>query len=501
MGVIRRQGMYSALFTYSGFVVGAFNLFFLYTFILTPEQFGLTRALMAVGAVLMQFAMMATFSMMYKFFPYYKDYLKKDESDFAFMSLVVPFFGFVMITLGMLLFKDFFVLKFSEHSPLLVKYYYYIIPFTFSFLYFTIFKTHLNIRLNAAFPTFLEDLGYKFYSIIIVLLYYINVISFDVFMMLFCTYYFVGLIPMFLKLRREGDFHIVPKLSKVSRRLGKKILSYGGFIYAGLIIGELAEYLAPIMISGMEGLKNTGILSIAIYLVAILQVPQKAMFGVTISVMSDAWKRKDIRTIETLYKKTALNMLLAGLLIFVAIWVSIDEILALLPPAYMEAKPVVLLLSLAKLFDLACGMNGELLNTSNFWKFNFGTQVLLLIILIPVNYLFISNYGILGTGYAALVSQFIYNGVRFWFIYYKFKLQPFTLDIVKGVFVAGLLYTLVYFVPGFTGTKIENIISICLRSGLFATLFLIAIIYFRISEDIAQFSTQIMRRIKGMMGR
>ncbi len=306
---------------------------------------------------------------------------------------------------------------------------------------------------------------------------------------------------MFLKLRREGDFHIVPKLSKVSRRLGKKILSYGGFIYAGLIIGELAEYLAPIMISGMEGLKNTGILSIAIYLVAILQVPQKAMFGVTISVMSDAWKRKDIRTIETLYKKTALNMLLAGLLIFVAIWVSIDEILALLPPAYMEAKPVVLLLSLAKLFDLACGMNGELLNTSNFWKFNFGTQVLLLIILIPVNYLFISNYGILGTGYAALVSQFIYNGVRFWFIYYKFKLQPFTLDIVKGVFVAGLLYTLVYFVPGFTGTKIENIISICLRSGLFATLFLIAIIYFRISEDIAQFSTQIMRRIKGMMGR
>ena len=111
----------------------------------------------------------------------------------------------------------------------------------------------------------------------------------------------------------DKDFTFNLKISKVTRRLKWKLISYTLFIYVGVIIGELGEYVAPIFVSSYKGLSYTAVLAVALYMVSILTVPQKALFGVSISILSDAWKRKDKALIERVYKKTSLNMMIIGM--------------------------------------------------------------------------------------------------------------------------------------------------------------------------------------------
>jgi O-antigen/teichoic acid export membrane protein len=384
--------------------------------------------------------------------------------------------------------------KFSANSILLVKYYYYLIPAAFFYLLFVILKSHLYVRLNAALPTFFEDIGYKVFTIVILLLYYFKIINFNWFVLFFCCYYFLASIPLYIKLKSTDDFRFNFKISKVTRRFKWKLISYTLFIYVGVIIGELGEYIAPIFVSSYKGLSYTAVLSVALYMVSILTVPQKALFGVSISILSDAWKRKDNELIEKVYKKTSLNMMIIGLLIFVSIWLSIDQLLSFLPPEYLAAKPVILLMSAGKLFDLACGINNELLSTSNYWKFNFTSHILLLFLLIPLNAILINKYGLMGSAYANVISLTVYNSLRFWFIYVKFKLQPFSAKTLLSLVAVAILYFTINFIPVYNSTLISKIITMISRSGLFVILFTFCIIRFKLSEDLYTLYHQILNR-------
>jgi len=495
MGVLKRQGIFSSIFTYIGFAIGAFNIFILYPNILTTEEFGLTRAMLVISGLIMQFSLFAVPSAMFKYYPYYRDNLDRKSSDYTALTFIVPLLGFIISLVCLLLFSNIFKVKFSANSILLVEYYYYLIPAALFYLMFVMLKTHCNIRLNASLPTFFEDIGYKIYTVLMLLLYYFKIINFHGFILFFCCYYFFACIPLYLNLRMDKDFTFNLKISKVTRRLKWKLISYTLFIYVGVIIGELGEYVAPIFVSSYKGLSYTAVLAVALYMVSILTVPQKALFGVSISILSDAWKRKDKALIERVYKKTSLNMMIIGMLIFVSIWLSIDQLLSFLPPEYLAAKPVILLMSLGKLFDLACGINNELLSTSNYWRFNFTSHILLLFLLIPLNAILISRFGLMGSAYASVISLTIYNSLRFLFIYKKFNLQPFSKNTLWSFISVVVLYFTINLIPANNATLITKGLSMLLRSGLFLLSFSYCILRFKLSEDLYTLYRQILERV------
>jgi hypothetical protein len=93
MSSIRRQSIISSLLIYVGFAFGALNTYlFIKDGLFTPEQYGLTRAFIVMGQFFYGFASFGLASVFYKFYPYYKDNIaKQDKNDLLTITLLVAF--------------------------------------------------------------------------------------------------------------------------------------------------------------------------------------------------------------------------------------------------------------------------------------------------------------------------------------------------------------------------------------------------------------------------
>ena len=131
---------------------------------------------------------------------------------------------------------------------------------------------------------------------------------------------------------------------------------------------------------------------------------------------------------------------------------------------YEQLVHLVFILGLAKLIDLATGVNGQIIGTSNFWRFDFFTNLFYIVLSLPLNYFLIKNYGLEGLAYSNLMALTLYNSVRFGFLYYKFKFQPYTWKHAIFLLLCIGLMLSVYQLP-----SIENLVlNIMARTSLYA---------------------------------
>ncbi|HEX8333401.1 MAG TPA: lipopolysaccharide biosynthesis protein, partial [Segetibacter sp.] len=136
MGDIRRLSILSSIVIYLGFIVGAFNTYlFVKQGTFTTEQYGLTRLFNDIGITFFSFAMLGVQSYIFKFQPFYRQNLTRKENDQPAISIIIVTIGFIIVAIASVFFKPLFVQKFSAKSPLLIDYYYWILPFTFGVIY------------------------------------------------------------------------------------------------------------------------------------------------------------------------------------------------------------------------------------------------------------------------------------------------------------------------------------------------------------------------------
>jgi len=494
MGILKRQSIQSTIIIYLGFLLGAVNTLFLFPKYLTPEQFGLTRILFDFSSVFVQLAILGVPAVMFKFYPFYKDHLDKRENDTLFISLLIGTIGFIFYALLVYVFREEVTDKFIKTSPLFVDFFYIVYLFSFFILIYSIIETYARNNLESVIGNFVREIGFRFYATILILLFAWRVIDFTSFVNIYSIFHLWGIIMVIIFLVWRKKIHFNFSISKVTRRLYKKMMSYGSFIYGAGVLFILASNVDAILIAGIKGLESTAIFVIATYLATIIQVPQRSMAGIVIPILAKAWKDKDIGRIERIYKKTAINQMATSLLLFLIIWCNIDSVFELMPNGeqYQAGKYIVLFMCFAKIIDMSTGANSEILATSNFWKFNFITQVILVTIAIPSNYFLIKKFGIIGSAYSNLLAFSIYNLVRFIFLWWKFNLQPFSYKTLACLAIAIITYLAVYFLP-----VIDNIyLKIIIRTLTTSIIFLLLIFALNISEDINLFIRQLFDRMK-----
>jgi O-antigen/teichoic acid export membrane protein len=222
-------------------------------------------------------------------------------------------------------------------------------------------------------------------------------------------------------------------LSSVTKRLKGKMISFALFVFAGQFFNLLARTNDTFMIVGIKGLSDASIFAIATYVSAILEIPQRSLTSISIPVLATSWKNKDFANIKHIYHKSVSNLLAIGLLLFGLIWLNIQNLVAFLNwishkqgGGYDALVNLAFIMGLAKLIDLATGVNAQIIGTSNYWKFDFITNVLFVVVSIPLNYYLIKHYDLTGLAFSNLIAYTIYNSVRFTFLYKKFGLQPYT---------------------------------------------------------------------------
>ena len=433
MGIIQKQGIKSSYFIFLGFLIGAINLLVLFPMFFTKNDQGLVRAMIDIGATLSIFCTLGTLPVVYKFFPFYNHYLGSNKNELPFLTLLINLIGFGILMIIGWYNKDFIIRKLGK-SPSLGHYFNYIYPYTFFLLLFYWLEAFAWGLHKGVMTNFLRETAIRVLTTILIIVFGLHWINLTQFIGLFSCIYLLPLLFLLSNLIRSKDWSLNTfTISSVTRRLKGRMISFALFVFAGQFFNLLARTNDTFMIVGLKGLSDASIFAIATYVSAILEIPQRSLTSISIPILAKAWKEKDFENIKHIYHKSVSNLLAVGLLLFGLIWLNIQNLVSFLNwvshkqgGGYDALINLAFIMGLAKLIDLATGVNAQIIGTSNFWKFDFLTNVLFVIVSIPLNYYLIKRYDLTGLAYSNLIAYTLYNSVRFGFLYKKFNLQPYS---------------------------------------------------------------------------
>ncbi len=491
---IQKQSIKSFLVIGIGFVLGALNLLILFPRILSKEQIGLTRLIMDLGLVLGTLATLGVIPVIYKFFPFYKHHLSKKENDLPFISVLVAIIGCLLITTLVIVFKVPLQSMFVKNSALFIPYYYTIIPFAICYTLFTVVEAFAWGTGKMVESNFLKETFTRFFTTILVIVLLFGLIKFDFFVVLFSLLYFFPAFILSLIIKRTKQIPFNIGLSKVSRRLGNKMIVFSSFIFFSTVLNVVARTLDSVLIASLQNIGDMAVFAIASYFTNLLDIPQRSITSVTIPILAEHWRNKKMDKIESIYKKSAVELLIIGVVISGCIVLNIHNVIRFLPQGkgYEAIAIPILILLASKLIDLGTGINNQVIGTSNYWRFDFVTNLIYTICAVPLNFFLIKYYGINGAAVANLIAIIIYNSIRFVFIYKKFGMQPFTLKSICILLFGCIAGTIAHFIPVISNLFIDGI----LRTPAFIILFGTLILSFKISED----SQVIFNKILGFIG-
>ena len=506
MGIVAKQSIYNTVIIFTGAFLGAINILFLFPIILPDEEIGLTRLLLSFTVIFSQFASLGSQSMLVKFIPKFRvNFTYKGSATYIFKISII---GFIVSTLMLFFGKPIFDHFYLDNSSLFITYFFYLIPLILFQILINYFSGFLQALFKSVFPLFVNEILIRVLQTIILILFYFSYIDFEIFMLLFVLNYAItsSVLLLFIFIKKYFKINFQDKISK-SEKI--EVIKFGFANTLTGLAGNLTNRIDLLMIGSIvgaigistqdfnKGLYYITIYSIASYMAALIEMPARALANIASTFVSKAWKENDIATISSLYKKSATNQLIIGLLIFIGVWASIDNLLIITGKDYSEGKYVFLFLGLAKLFNVAAGINGKIIMLSKHYIVITYLTFSLAIITFISNLYFIPLFeelpgrnGIEGAAIATALSIFTFNIFSFLYLKSKFDLQPYTLKTLLIILFGVLSYLSIFTLGNFPDIYLDIIV----KSLLICIIFIPLILLTRVSRDINDLVKLIFKR-------
>ncbi len=495
MSEIRKRSLKATSWIYVGFFIGLLNTYFLtHKSWFSTDQNGLTRSIIDISQLIFAFACLGTPTFLFKFFPYYKENLSPRENDILAVTLKISMAGFILSLLALTLAQPLVVRKFSEHSILLVQYFYWVIPMSFFILLYNIFESYALGFDKGVITSFLKETVLRLFVFIIILLKVFSLIDYKTFILLFSFQYFVIVLLLVFYLKKNNLFWLVFKSSRVTKKFRKKIITMMAFTFIVIVVTVLRQSIDGLVLAARQNLGAVGIFGLASYMVSVMMAPFRSIVAITTPILSRAWKKKDLSEINRVYSRSSINMLVFSLFIFLLIWMNFSDAIHFfnINPDYLEGKWVFFILGLVCIIEMGTGVNSQIVGTSTYWRFELWTSLLLTSLIIPLSYYLTVNYGIIGPAIANLISFIIYNAIRFFFLWRKFDLQPFSFKTAEVILIAILVYTPIHYVFH----EMHSLTGMILRSLTFVAVFGILVYVRDITPDLKPIIENVRKRIR-----
>lgn len=480
VGIIAKQSLANAVYTYTGIGLGALLTLFLYPTILNPDQYGLTRVLISGSIIGAQFAHLGMRNTIIRFFPLFHQ-IGGRRSGLLFLALVVPMAGYLLFLLLFFLFDDLLLSLYLERSPLLSDHWLLILPITFFILYFEIFNSYLRSFRDSITGSLISEVILRIAVMISLGIYLMEWVSFNGFLILFTSAYAIQPLLLLGELARTGRFNpsLTPTLLK--RPLLRGMARYGLFTLFGGLTTVVVWNVDVLMVSSMIGLEATAVYAIAFYIGTVIAVPQRAIERIATPLISEFIHEKRWDEVEDIYRRTSLTQLIAGSGILLLVWSNTVPLLQLLPDAYHGGHWVVLIIGLGKLIDMATGVNGSIILTSKHYRFDLLANLLLILFTVSSNLILIPRLGIEGAALATAFSLLLYNLIKFLFVRHTWSMSPFGFShllVVAAALVAVGALQLLPVLPLWGHLPLTILLT-----GL---LFLLPVHLLRLSQDLSQ---------------
>ena len=506
MGIVAKQSIYNTVIIFTGAFLGAINILFLFPIILPDEEIGLTRLLLSFTVIFSQFASLGSQSMLVKFIPKFRvNFTYKGSATYIFKISII---GFIVSTLMLFFGKPIFDHFYLDNSSLFITYFFYLIPLILFQILINYFSGFLQALFKSVFPLFVNEILIRVLQTIILILFYFSYIDFEIFMLLFVLNYAItsSVLLLFIFIKKYFKFNFQDKISKSEKievikfGFANTLTGFAGNLTNRIDLLMIGSIIGAIGISTQDfnkGLYYITIYSIASYMAALIEMPARALANIASTFVSKAWKENDITTISSLYKKSSTNQLIIGLLIFIGVWASIDNLLIITGKDYSEGKYVFLFLGLAKLFNVAAGINGKIIMLSKHYIVITYLTFSLAIITFISNLYFIPLFeelpgrnGIEGAAIATALSIFAFNIFSFLYLKLKFDLQPYTLKTILIILFGILSYISIFTLGNFSNIYLD----IMVKSLLICSIFIPLILLTRVSTDINDLFKLIFKR-------
>ena len=473
MGIVLKQSLRNTAITYLGFGIGAINVLFLYTKILPDSYFGLVSLILATAAILMPLLAFGVHNTMVKF---YSSQPEDKKDSFLTLMLLSPLLTILPLTLVTWFFYDGIASFLSKENEIVKDYVWYIFLVGFAMAYFEVFYAWCKVHLKSVFGNFLKEVFARICVMLLLILYYFELISLDFFLKAIVAIYLLRtlIIQLYAYSIRS------PKLDFNFPKETKEILGYSLLIILGGSAALVLLEIDKVMINQFVELKNVAYYSVAVFIAMVIIVPSRAMHNITYPLTAELLSAKDKIKLKKLYQKTSLTLFIASGILFLLIVLNLPDLYQLLPEAYRGGFFIVFIIGLAKVFDSLLGNINAILYNSEYYKMVLLFGVCLAILTILLNLWLIPNMGTKGAALASFIAICLFNLLKLWFVKAKFEIQPFTVASVKVLAILLLLGALFSYLQ----LSFHPIANIIIKSAFLVAMYIGILFRFKISEDI-----------------
>lgn len=475
MGIVVNQSAKNIVITYLGFGIGAINALFLYQSFLGKEYYGIVAYLLSAGNIMMPLMAFGVHSTLIRFYSKYKDGLERER--FMSFMLIMPLLLIIPISLITFFGYDFIASLLVKKENEIVEPFLWLIPIIGLFMgYFEIFYAWVKVHMKSVFGNFISEVFVRIITTGLLFSVHWKTIDQTTFIYGITIAYGVQMLAML-----GYAFYLKkPKIHFILPENTKEIFSYSFFI---ILSGSVAVFLLDldkVMIPSYLNITEVAVYSVGIFIATVIAVPSRAMLQIIYPITAKLMGENKMEELAVLYKKSAINLQVFGGLILVGIFLNINQMYLIIPGDYTGGINAVILIGLAKFYDVILGNNNAILLNTKYYRMVLLFGVILVVMMICLNMLLIPLYGITGSALATLISVIFYNTIKLIFVVKRMHLYPFGPTTLKSFAIIGFILAIFYFWE----FPFDPKINIVLKSILITISYLYLNYKFKISMDI-----------------
>jgi O-antigen/teichoic acid export membrane protein len=475
MGIVVRQSFLNLISIGIAFLIGAVNTLYLYPTFLGSKFQGLVIALLAISNLVQPFI---SFGTQHAVIRYYSKYTRKSDRDgLLTISILIPLIIVLLFIPVFMAYYDEIRQYLFQSDQSLSKYAYVILFIAVSTSFFEVFYSWLRVKLKSVFGNFLKELYPRLLIALLLISYSIGILNFESFILYLIYGYYLRLLIIIVY-----SFYInKPKLNLNFKKDFYEIFKYCLLIFLSGAASSIILDIDKSMLSSILTVENVAYYSVAVFIAAVIEIPGRAMFQILSPVVASAINKNQMKKLEDLLKKSSTNLVLVASLFFLLINLNIDDFYEMLnQDGYSIGIPIVIIVSLGKLYSMSVGCINNIISNSKYYYYTFWFSLFSSVLAVALNIYLISEFGIIGAAYATLIVLVIMNTLKIYLVKAKFNIHPYSKDTIKII----VLSALTFFVFSNLQLGFQPLINIIVKSSLILVLYTLSAYIFKLSDDV-----------------
>ncbi|MGB3183385.1 MAG: polysaccharide biosynthesis C-terminal domain-containing protein [Cyclobacteriaceae bacterium] len=492
MGKVIRKSFYNTIITFVGALIGYLNVLILFPKIMEASQIGLIRTLQDMALLAVPLAQLGTGQSLLKHFPGFEK-KKGGEKEVFSIALLITVGGYLLFLALFFLFQEQIISIYKERAPEVPLYLEVTLILTFVLVVQNLLEALSRSRLSFVFIAFAREIIVRVSVAVVLVLYMYEVITFEQTLYFYILPFILAALSVLVYLNVRGGTGFSLRFRHIDFPFVRSFFTYGVITVLAAAGTLIVLKVDSIMVSSLLGLDANGVYTTVFYIAVIVEIPRRIIGQITTPLISKFFEEDDINNVSVIYKKSALNLLIVGGLLYLGILVNLENIFRLMPNGdiYRTGWWVVVIVGIGKLIDMSAGVNSEIIVMSRYYKSNLYFILVLAVMNIGLNLYLIPEYGLEGAATGSAISLVVFNLLKFIYIKYQFGFQPFTVQTLAIIAVGLVAYFASWLLPAMDIVLLD----IAIRSVLVTVIFAGSILLFNLSPEIKKLTNDLLGKV------